>query len=76
MVTRSSFIPVLRKIKLLRCQTGDPQQDPMKKIDPDKLFINEMRARIDSYFFIVLRNIKDTIPKIIGHFLVKSVQVT
>ena len=33
-----------------------------------------MRARIDAYFFIVLRNIRDSVPKIIGHFLVKAVQ--
>jgi dynamin 1-like protein len=47
-----------------------------KKIDPEKLFIDEMRSRIDAYFCIVLRNIRDSIPKIIGHFLVKSVQET
>jgi len=45
-----------------------------KKIDPEKLFIDEMRARIDAYFCIVLRNIRDSVPKIIGHFLVKAVQ--
>lgn len=33
-----------------------------------------MRTRIDAYFAIVMRNIRDSIPKIIGNFLVKSVQ--
>ena len=33
-----------------------------------------MRVRINTYFNIVARNLKDSIPKIIGHFLVKEVQ--
>lgn len=32
----------------------------------------EMRKRIDAYFAIVLRNVKDAIPKAIGFFLVKK----
>lgn len=31
----------------------------------------EMRARIDAYFSIVVRNLRDFVPKIIGQFLVK-----
>jgi hypothetical protein len=33
-----------------------------------------MRVRIDSYFNIVLRNVKDSIPKAVGYFLVKQSQ--
>jgi len=33
-----------------------------------------MRTRIDAYFAIVLRNIRDTVPKIVGNFLVRAVQ--
>jgi len=33
-----------------------------------------MRKRIDAYFEIVLRNVKDSIPKAIGYFLVKKSQ--
>ena len=33
-----------------------------------------MRSRIDSYFSIVLRNVKDSIPKAIGYFLVRKSQ--
>jgi hypothetical protein len=29
---------------------------------------------LDTYFRIVVRNIRDSIPKIIGNFLVRSVQ--
>lgn len=34
--------------------------------------IKEMRIRIDSYFSIVVRNLRDFVPKIIGQFLVKN----
>merc|ERR1712080_745515 len=42
--------------------------------DPRKVFITDMRMRINAYFQLVVRNIKDSIPKIIGHFLVRKVQ--
>jgi len=38
------------------------------------IFVVEMRKRIDAYFEIVLRNVKDSIPKAIGYFLVKKSQ--
>jgi hypothetical protein len=31
-----------------------------------------MRKRIDAYFEIVLRNVKDSVPKAIGYFLVRK----
>jgi len=34
----------------------------------------ELRARIDAYFGIVVRNVRDSVPKAIGYFLVRSVQ--
>lgn len=37
-------------------------------------FVMEMRKRIDQYFDIVLRNIRDSVPKAIGCFLVKKSQ--
>ena len=36
--------------------------------------MSELRARLDTYFRIVVRNIRDSIPKIIGNFLVRAVQ--
>jgi hypothetical protein len=33
-----------------------------------------MRKRIDAYFSLVLRSVKDSIPKSIGYFLVKKSQ--
>jgi hypothetical protein len=38
------------------------------------VFVSEMRKRIDAYFEIVLRNVRDSIPKAIGFFLVKKSQ--
>mmetsp|Transcript_13203 Transcript_13203/g.38124 ORF Transcript_13203/g.38124 Transcript_13203/m.38124 type:complete len:488 (-) Transcript_13203:3281-4744(-) len=37
-------------------------------------FIKEIRKRLDSYFAIVLRNIRDTVPKTVGFFLVRQIQ--
>jgi len=36
--------------------------------------VNEIRARIDAYFKLVVRNVRDSIPKSIGFFLVKASQ--
>lgn len=49
-------------------------QDQNKPIDSNTAFILELRARIDAYFGIVVRNVRDSVPKAIGYFLVKAVQ--
>lgn len=36
--------------------------------------MKEIRARIDAYYKIAVRNVRDTIPKSIGFFLVKQSQ--
>ena len=38
------------------------------------MFVQEMRKRIDAYFDIVLRSVKDSVPKAIGYFLVRKSQ--
>jgi len=38
--------------------------------------VQELRIRIDQYFALVLRNVKDSIPKTIGYFLVRKSQDT
>ena len=40
----------------------------------NNLYVREIRARIDAYFKLVLREVRDSIPKSIGFFLVKSCQ--
>lgn len=36
--------------------------------------MKEIRARIDAYFKICVRNVRDAVPKTIGYFLVKQSQ--
>ena len=36
------------------------------------MFVNEIRHRIDEYMRLVLRNVRDTVPKVIGHNLVRG----
>jgi hypothetical protein len=52
-------------------QPGQPQQVQQRSANP---FVSEMRKRIDAYFDIVLRTVRDSIPKAIGYFLVKKSQ--
>jgi len=33
-----------------------------------------LRSRIDAYFILVCRNVRDSVPKIIGTFLVRACQ--
>lgn len=56
-----------------RLNTLDEGEQPTY-VSPDQVFVDEMRARLDSYFRVVVRNVRDTVPKAIGHFLVRSVQ--
>jgi hypothetical protein len=42
------------------------------KPQSSNLFVREIRARIDAYFKIVVRNVRDSVPKVIGYFLVKA----
>ena len=51
-----------------------PKAEKAEK-DPQTLFVNEMRQRIDAYFNLAVRNMRDSIPKAIGYFLVKASQV-
>ena len=50
-------------------------KDDGQQEDASSMFVRDMRNRIDSYFGIVVRNVRDSLPKIIGFFLVKKVQV-
>jgi dynamin 1-like protein len=37
-------------------------------------FVNEIRRRLDAYFLLVCRNVRDAVPKTVGYFLVRQVQ--
>ncbi|EGR30647.1 hypothetical protein IMG5_126860 [Ichthyophthirius multifiliis] len=55
-------------------QQQQQQQKQVSSADIEKAFINELRQRVDNYFSILVRNVRDTIPKSIGFFLVKASQ--
>lgn len=44
--------------------------------DPESLFIREIKERLNAYFNIVVQILNDSIPKVIGFFLVKQSQET
>lgn len=50
------------------------QQPPARRGRYSGPYIAEIRARLDSYFEIVLRNVRDSVPKAVGYFLVRKVQ--
>ncbi|EGR28835.1 hypothetical protein IMG5_168710 [Ichthyophthirius multifiliis] len=68
------------KTKLVQTQVNNnnPNQQQNREIqtqiDSEKTFINELRSRIDVYYNIIIRNVRDSIPKAIGFFLVKAAQ--
>merc|ERR1719382_541067 len=37
-------------------------------------FVAEIRKRLDAYFFITVRSVRDSVPKAIGFYLVRAVQ--
>lgn len=43
-----------------------------RKFNSQDILVEELRARIDKYFFIIVRNLRDEVPKIIGQFLVRK----
>ena len=49
-------------------------KDEKKHLSSTTVFIMELRQRIDAYFNLVIRNVRDRVPKIIGNFLVKKCQ--
>lgn len=49
----------------------DPNQSSHQS---QNVFVQQLRDRIDSYFALVLRNVKDSIPKAVGFFLVRKSQ--
>jgi hypothetical protein len=51
-----------------------PKNQEKGQIDSKNIFIREIRNRIEAYFKLVVRNLRDCIPKSIGYFLVRSIQ--
>ena len=47
---------------------------PQPPIDAKTLFIKEIRNRIEAYFKLIVRNLRDSIPKLMGNYLVKEIE--
>ena len=47
---------------------------PQPPIDAKNIFIKEIRSRIEAYFKLIVRNLRDSIPKIMGNYLVKEIE--
>jgi hypothetical protein len=52
---------------------GDSQDAP-KKSSRNQSYVNELRKRLDMYFKIITRGIRDSVPKAIGYFLIDGIQ--
>ena len=48
--------------------------DNFQHMDAKTIFIKEIRNRIEAYFKLIVRNLRDSIPKIIGNNLIKSIE--
>ena len=50
-----------------------PKNQSGVKTDTKMLFVKEMRSRVEAYFKLIVRNLRDSIPKAIGNNLVRSI---
>ena len=55
-------------------QMNNEMMQPQPPIDGKTLFIKEIRNRIEAYFKLIVRNLRDSIPKIMGNYLVKEIE--
>lgn len=51
-----------------------PPPQPPSQISPQQAFLLEIRNRMNSYFSLVISHVRDTAPKVIGHFLIRKIQ--
>ena len=47
---------------------------PQPPVDAKNIFIKEIRNRIEAYFKLIVRNLRDSIPKVIGNYLIKEIE--
>lgn len=50
------------------------QKPQDQQMDSQAIFVWELRTRVDQYFKLVIQNLRDRVPKIIGFFLVFNCQ--
>jgi len=47
---------------------------PQPPVDAKNIFIKEIRNRIEAYFKLIVRNLRDSVPKIMGNYLIKEIE--
>ncbi|CAI2387582.1 unnamed protein product [Moneuplotes crassus] len=52
----------------------DGKEGAPRKASRNQSYVNEIRKRLDMYFKIIVRGIRDSVPKAIGFFLVNGIQ--
>ena len=76
----TTFIPKYqqRPNNVANNQPGQPNQPPQEirqpPVDAKTIFVKEIRNRIEAYFKLIVRNLRDSIPKIMGNYLVKEIE--
>ena len=83
----TTFIPKQTRPPMNNNNQGGPGQNqggqggnvnnevrPQPPMDAKNIFIREIRSRIEAYFKLIVRNLRDSIPKIMGNYLVKEIQ--
>ena len=66
--------PSNKDIKNEKGQDNNNEANNQIKVDAKKLFILEIRNRIEAYFKLIVRNLRDMIPKIMGNNLIKEIE--
>ena len=57
-------------------QMHSPQEDKKGRreaMDSNRMLEYELRTKVDIYFNIVVRNLRDSIPKLLGHFFLQKI---
>lgn len=54
--------------------TDKKRPEDRQRLSSQSIFVLELRQRIDQYFGLVIRNVRDRVPKTIGYFLVHNCQ--
>ena len=57
-----------------KSQENINEPKPLQQGEAKKLFIKEIRNRIEAYFKLIVRNLRDMIPKIMGNYLIKEIE--
>ena len=70
----TTFIPKQHRQQMNNNSNNQNDLNPDPKFDAKAIFIAEIRNRIEAYFKLIVRNLRDSIPKVMGNFLVKEIE--